>query len=165
MVLVEMMRHLSEDIHLLIVGAGPEEMCLRQMADSFHVEQRVHFVSSVPYKELPRYMNCMDIGIVPSQTKSYWKEQFGRVLVEFMSCEVPVIGSNSGSIPEVLDGNGVLFQENNIQEVIQLVNMLRASPEKRYELAKYGRIKAESAYSIEKMSKQILTMYRRLLAL
>jgi len=38
----------------------------------------------------------MDLLVLPSRASSYWKEQLGRVLVEAMACEVPVIGSDSG---------------------------------------------------------------------
>lgn len=160
--LIEMMRHLPEHVHLLLVGAGPEESRLRDMAGAFGVAHRIRFVGSIPYPELPSYMNCMDIGIAPSQTTPYWKEQFGRVLVELMSCEVPVIGSNSGSIPEVLGEAGYIFQENALQELIHLIHVLMQQSEKTTEHGKAGRERVLKHYSQERMCQQLITMYQHL---
>ena len=160
--LIEMMRHLPENIHLLIVGSGPEEFRLRNMAVAFHVDYRIHFVGSIPYADLPRYMNCMQIGIVPSRTTPYWKEQFGRVLVELMSCEVPVIGSNSGSIPEILEDAGYIFQENSLQELIRMIHSLMQHPDKTEEIGRLGRERVVKHYSEDMMCKQVMNMYQRL---
>jgi glycosyltransferase involved in cell wall biosynthesis len=161
--LIEIMRHLPENIHLLMVGSGPEKENLKAVAAKYQLEQRVHLVGNVPYTQLPQYMNCMDIGIVPSRTTNRWKEQFGRVIVEFMSCEVPVIGSNSGSIPEVLGDAGSIFQENNLQELIHLVKTLKEHPEIRQELGKKGRQRAMTHYTLEIMCDRFLSMYQKLM--
>lgn len=160
--LIEMMRHLPENVHLLIVGSGPEELRLRSMAADVCVAHRIHFVGAIPYPELPRYMNCIDIGIVPSQTTPYWKEQFGRVLVELMSCEVPVIGSNSGSIPEVIGDVGYIFPENMLAELISIIQDLMQRPKKRQKFGQLGRERVQQHYSTEMMCQQILTMYKML---
>ncbi len=160
--LIEMMRHLPEQVHLLIVGSGPEKQHLQQQIAAFHLEHRVRLVGEVPYVELPRYMNCMDAGILPSRTTRRWQEQFGRVLVEFMSCEVPVIGSDSGSIPEVLDKTGLTFREKDVQELVERVTMLMNNPEKRGEYGSAGRTRAQQHYSIEVMCQKFLTMYQQL---
>jgi len=47
-------------------------------------------------------MNSLDVLVLPSRSRSFWKEQFGRVLIEAMACGVPVIGSSSGEIPNVI---------------------------------------------------------------
>ncbi len=163
LLLIEMMRHLSENVHLLMVGSGPEEARLRDMAAAFRVAHRVHFAGAVPYSELPRYMNCMDLGIAPSQTTPYWKEQFGRVLVEFMSCEVPVIGSNSGSIPEVIGEAGYIFPEHRLAELIRIIQDVIEQPEQRRNIGQRGRERVRQHYSMEIMCQQIVTMYETLI--
>ena len=161
--LVEMMRYLPEYVHLLIVGSGPEERNLRTTASKYGLENRIHFMGNVPYTQLPHYINCMDVGIVPSKTTKRWKEQFGRALVEFMSCEVPVIGSDSGSIPEVLGEAGCIFHENNLQELVQWVTMFLVDPEKRKEFGQIGRERAIAYYSTRVMNEHFLSIYRKLM--
>lgn len=160
--LLEAMRALPEHVHLLIVGIGPQEERLRQRIAQDRLEERVHLLGNIPYHQLPRYMNCLDIGIVPSQTTARWKEQYGRVLVELMSCEVPVIGSDSGSIPEVLGDVGIIFRENDHQELVQKITQYMVSPDKRRELGKSGRQRVQAFYSTQVMGQKVLSMYAML---
>jgi glycosyltransferase involved in cell wall biosynthesis len=161
--LIEMMRYLPENAHLLMIGTGPEEQHLRNAVADYRLEDRVHFIGEIPNIQLPQYMNCMDIAIVPSMTTKRWKEQFGRVIVEFMSCEVPVIGSNSGSIPEVVGRAGVIFPEHDLQELLNAVNTLLEHPETRHELGRYGRERAVRLYSTDIMCERFLAMYDALM--
>ena len=57
----------------------------------------------------------MDVSVLPSLTRPNWKEQFGRTLAEAMSCETPVIGSDSGEIPHVIGDAGLIFKEGDAQ--------------------------------------------------
>ena len=161
--LIELMRKLPEYAHLLVIGSGPEEHALRQRAESYNLDYRIHFYGAVSYKELPDYINCMDVGIVPSLTTKRWKEQFGRTLIELMSCEVPVIASTSGSIPEVMGDAGHLVDEANVQQLYSSVHALMASPEKSFLLGRKGRERVRSLYSIEVMGERFLTMYHSLM--
>ena len=160
--LIEMMRELPEHVQILMIGTGAEEKKLWRKVVTDHLEQRVHLLGSVPYEQLPQYMNCMDVGIIPSKTSKRWKEQFGRVVVELMSCEVPVIGSASGSIPEILGETGWLFHENAVQELTNIVKMLIAHREKRQEAGTRGRARAIARYSTETMGARFLAIYQKL---
>jgi len=162
--LIELMRYLPENVHLLMVGTGPERNNLKAVASEYHLEHRVHLIGNVSYEQLPQYINCMDVGVVPSRTTKRWKEQFGRVIVEFMGCEVPVIGSNSGSIPEVFGDAGCVFRENNLQDLIDNVKTLMERPKKRGKLGKAGREKAITLYSTDIMCKRFLAMYETLVS-
>ena len=64
--LIEMLRSLPENVCLLMIGTGPEEQNLKNVVASYRLEHRVHMIGHVPYTQLPEYMNCMDIGLVPS---------------------------------------------------------------------------------------------------
>lgn len=161
--LIESMLRLPEQVHLLIVGSGPEEAALRAMIANYQLERRVHLVGDVAYDLLPQYMNCMDVGIVPSQTTKRWKEQFGRVLIELMSCEVPVVGSDSGSIPEVIGEAGVIFPEKNLEQLVTILEELRRAPRHCQELGTLGRARVLDRYSVTIMCQRFLTMYARLM--
>jgi len=113
--------------------------------------------------QLPQYLNCLDLGIVPSLTTRRWKEQFGRVLVEFMSCEVPVIGSNSGAIPEVLGDAGWIFPENDLQELLRMVKNPYETGRTTKKIRHAWARKSHDFYSVEIMSKRFLSMYQGLM--
>ena len=161
--LLDMLPQLPENAHIVFLGSGPEEQSLRKATTDAGLEGRVHLLGNIPYPELPKYINCLDLGIVPSQTRSRWKEQFGRSIVELMSCEVPVIGSDSGSIPEVLKDGGVIFPEHNLQELSALVLLMMNSSETRRKYGRRGREIVLQQYSTDKMGEQFLDMYRRVM--
>ncbi len=77
----------------------------------------VMYVGRVENHELPMYYNASDVFIIPS----LYEEGFGRVILEAISCGLPVIGANRGGIPEAVDGSvGVLVEpaSNNLKNAI-----------------------------------------------
>ncbi len=163
-ILIDLMKWLPAHVHLLIIGSGSEEQNVRKQVVEAHLEKRVHFVGNVSYSQLPQYLNCMDIGIVPSKTTPRWKEQFGRVLVEFMSCQIPVVGSDSGSIPEVLGEAGLIFPEKNIQLLRDYVTMLLSNSIERQRLGQRGRERVLENYSLTIMCERLINIYKQLIA-
>lgn len=97
----------AENFRLLIVGEGPERAKLDAQAAALRIRQQVEFAGVVPREAIPRYLNCMDVLVLPSRREQW--EQFGHVLIEAMACGVPVIGSNSGEIPYVIGTAGQVF--------------------------------------------------------
>ncbi len=85
----------GEEIRLVVGGAGPLAEELRQRSD-------VEFLGLIPHRDAHTFYERIDCFVLPSLTTSHWKEQFGRVIVEAFGAGRPVIGSNSGAIPEVL---------------------------------------------------------------
>jgi len=87
---------LPGNIKILLIGDGPLKADLPQIAMDLDLKNRLIIIKTLTNSEINSYINCMDLLVLPSRDSSYWKEQLGRVLVEAMACEVPVIGSDSG---------------------------------------------------------------------
>ena len=68
----------------------------------------------------------MDLLALPSHTEAFWKEQYGRVLVEAMAAKVPVIGSRSGAIPYVIDDEACIFEEGDIDGICSAVHVAQS---------------------------------------
>lgn len=73
------------------------------------------------HEDMPDYMNAADIVVLPSISTPKWKEQYGRVIQEAQACGCTVIGSDSGAIPETMDGQGTLFAEGDIDALAKLL--------------------------------------------
>ena len=99
---VEALEKVPDDVQLVFVGSGPFQVQLEHRAKELGKEGQIRFLPLRPREELPRLMNALDVLILPSRTTTRWKEQFGRVIIEAHACGTPVIGSDSGAIPEVI---------------------------------------------------------------
>lgn len=91
---------------LVLLGEGPLRDTILQQAATAGIAHRVEMPGYVPYAQMPAWLKSLDVLVLPSRTTTIWKEQFGHVLVEAMLAGVPVIGSNSGAIPEVIGKAG-----------------------------------------------------------
>ena len=150
--LLSAVRGMHGDACLLLSGDGPlrSELCR---------EPFVKWAGSLPRETLPVFYNALDVLVLPSLTTDTWKEQFGRVIVEAQSCGVPVIGSNSGAIPEVVGNAGLVFMEGDENGLQIALNRLRTHPEYAAQLAEAGRLQALQRYSWEAIAKQMREVY------
>jgi glycosyltransferase involved in cell wall biosynthesis len=141
----------------LIVGSGPAEAAVREQIAAFDLASRVRLLPGVPHEQVARYYNCLDVAVVPSRTMRGWKEQFGRVLIEAMACGVPVVGSDSGAIPEVIAsaGGGLIFPEGDSRRLTDCLRLLLADPPLRRRLADAGAAAVGRLYSYEAVADRL----------
>ncbi len=120
--LIEAARMLG-DWDVLLVGGGNHEKELKKLAASLHLESRVHFFNDISRPDLKDYYNSFDVFVLASRTIPEWKEQYGRVLVEAMACGLPIVGSSSGAIGEVLKGypKALIFSEGDAGDLAQKI--------------------------------------------
>jgi len=85
---------------------------------------RCHGIFKYNREELDQIFKKIDLLVVPSISVGWWKEQFGRVIVEAMDRGVLVIGSNSGAIPEVIGNEEFIFQENSPEAIVSKIRHL-----------------------------------------
>jgi glycosyltransferase involved in cell wall biosynthesis len=143
-------RSLSPGFRLLFVGDGP----LRdRLAQTSLQGGEIEIVTGVRYEDMPSLYAEMDILVLPSRTTRTWKEQFGRVLVEALWCGVPVIGSDSGAIPWVIEtsGGGLVYSEGNVGELAGHLEALRLVAN-RQELGRAGRDGVERHFGVESVA-------------
>lgn len=149
--------------HLVLAGGGPLKEEVERTAHEMGLGGRVHLAGVIHNADLPAYMNALDVFVLPSETRRNWREQFGRVAVEAMSCGVPVVGSDSGEIPAVLGRAGVVFPEGQAGELAARLDALLSSPAERERLAKAGREWVLECFSTERVAEQHFSIYRDLL--
>lgn len=146
----------SEGVNCVFVGDGPLR---KRLGD----KNRIRFIPTMPQEGLPKVMNAIDVLILPSWTTKRWKEQFGRVIIEAGACGTPVIGSDSGAIPEVVREAGLIVPEKNPKALAYAINRLREDPGLCAKLGAIGRKQAEENYSWEQVASRLRTIYAKLL--
>lgn len=162
--LIEAVAGLPGDWRLRLAGSGPLREALLEQAQALAVAERISFEAHIPSLEMPRFYNQLDALVLPSLTMNNWKEQFGRVLIEAMACGVPVVGSSSGEIPNVIGEGGLVFREGDAAALREALQRLQANPGMRRELAERGRQRVERCYTQARIAAATVDVYHRMLA-
>ncbi|MBW4527505.1 MAG: hormogonium polysaccharide biosynthesis glycosyltransferase HpsO [Phormidium tanganyikae FI6-MK23] len=155
---------------LLLLGRGELKAELQEQAEQFGFSDRLIWIESVPHADVYRYINLMNTLVLPSETtyqfktltSAGWKEQFGHVLIEAMACQVPVIGSDSGEIPNVIGEVGLVFPEGNVEELSDRLKQLIDDRGFAEELGQRGYQRAIAKYTNRALAKELLEFYRLL---
>ena len=113
--------------------------------------------------QMPVFFRQLDVLLVPSLTRPNWKEQFGRVLIEAMACGTVPIGSDSGAIPNVIGGAGLIVPEGDVTALAHALRRLLQDDELRHDLAGQGRARVEAHFTQAQIAAQTVDVYREML--
>ena len=121
----------EENLKLLIVGDGPEEEELKKLREKLNLQKRVIFTGRIPY---PDIFPCYKLSDVFSMPSKYLRDEgeiegLGIVFLEAQSYGVPVIGTNSGGIPEAIDDgkSGFIVPENDPSAIRDRISELMSN--------------------------------------
>ncbi|HTL90560.1 MAG TPA: glycosyltransferase [Leptolyngbya sp.] len=134
---------------LVVIGTGEFESEFNAIANQLNVSDRITQLGFVPFTETPNYLSMLDVLVLPSETRDNWKEQFGRVIIEAMACATPVVGSDSGEIPHLINATkgGLIFPEADAIALSQQLKTLILDPDLRTQLAHTGRHNVMNNYT------------------
>jgi glycosyltransferase involved in cell wall biosynthesis len=144
---------------LSILGDGPDSARLVDLSRGLGLEDRVTFQAAMPSSEMPAHYRQLDALVLPSRSRPHWKEQFGRVLIEAMACGVPVVGSDCGEIPHVIDDAGLVFPEDDHQALTTHLRRLMTDRQLRTSLATRGRERVMQHYTQKKIAEATRRVY------
>lgn len=146
------------DAVLVMIGEGPTQRLARDLSESLGVANRVRFLGN--QMDVPSLMGCGDIFLFPSELES-----FGLAPLEAMACEMPVIGSDSGGIPEVVahGETGFLAFVGDVARMAEYALLLARDPALRARMGIAGRKRAVELFSPEAMVDQYEAVYREVL--
>lgn len=144
---------------LLMVGDGPERGRAQWLAREHGIEHQVHFLGK--QENLEDLYNSSDLLLLPSDNES-----FGLVALEAMACEVPVIVSRVGGVPEVVtDGvDGYLVEARHVEEMALRAVEILADEDRRCEMGRRARQTALSRFSADRIITQYEAFYESVLA-
>jgi glycosyltransferase involved in cell wall biosynthesis len=135
-------------VTFVVVGAGADRDAVVAHARRLGLAERVRLLEPRQPAEVARVMNALDALVLMSRTTRSWKEQFGRVIMEAQACGVPVIGSDSGSIPGVVGPGGWVVAEGDAAALARLLARLAAAPDEVARAGAAGYAQANTRFSV-----------------
>ncbi|QQS34652.1 MAG: glycosyltransferase family 4 protein [Ignavibacteriales bacterium] len=145
-------------LKLLLVGRGSLIDTLKSKSIEYGIEEHVRITGLIPFAQIPKYHNLLDIYLAPSTNDS---ESFGVGILEASACAKPVIVSNVGGLSEVVIDNetGFVVPPNNPKVLADKIETLVMDKELRHKMGKNGRKFVEEKYDYEKILDYIIEIY------
>lgn len=157
--LLEAISYLTDDwptLKLLIIGSGPKLEELMGIRDQLGLASTVEFLGS--RRDVFQLLSIMDLFAFPS----LW-EGLGIALVEAMAARLPVVATDVGPLPEVVeDGeHGYLVEPKNSRQLASKIDVLLESPSLRRKLGQNARGHIERKFEVQKCAEEYLKVYKK----
>ena len=160
----------NRSFKLLLLGRGELKNELLKTAHKLGLNSQLIQLDSVKHEQVAQYVSAMNTLVLPSETTyqfktltaTGWKEQFGHVLIEAMAAAVPVIGSDSGEIPNVIADAGLVFPEGDSAALCDRLSQLINDRDFAENLGRSGYQRCMSRYTNKALARDLLEFYRSL---
>ncbi len=103
------------NVNFLVLGDGPEMENLKKLAEEYNISENVHFLGRIKHEDTIKYFKVADLYILNSNF-----EGLSHALLEVMKTGAPIIATNAGGNPELIedDKDGLLINYNNGEEIL-----------------------------------------------
>ena len=147
------------DAKLVICGKGEDELALKSLAKELGVEKDVLFLGLVPYKELPKYVSAADVFVRASIS-----EGFGNSFVEALACEVPIIGTRVGGIPDFLTDKktGLFCKVKDPDDLAEKILLLLEDEKLAHTIGETGKKMVTEKYQWAGIAQQFDEVFKRI---
>ena len=159
-VLITALSKLDGEWRAELIGSGPAQPRLIDLAERLGLGARVRFLPWRSSSQIADLYRSLDVLVLPSRSKPNWIEQFGRALTEAMACGVPVIGSTCGEIPNVIGDAGLIFPEGNAEALRDHLRALLNQPSLRTDLAQRGRQRVLDQFTQAQIAQRTYDVYK-----
>jgi glycosyltransferase involved in cell wall biosynthesis len=150
----------QHDVELVIAGDGPHKQHLQNLVAHLNLQKDVSFIGAVPHSKLPQFISASDLVVIPSLM-----EASSLFLIESMACKRPVVATNVGGIPEILqEGCGVLVPPRDTVALSQAINQLITDQDQRSNLASMAYLTVKETLTWDKIAHQTENAYETAVA-
>ena len=149
------------NFQMKIVGDGPYRSKLENMIDHYSLRDNVFILGELHYNDIPKFFDSINLYTQPSIS-----EALSITLQEAMASCLPILASNAGGIPEVIDHNetGILFEKGSKKElIIGLKKIIAMDNAQREEMGKKARERSIKKFDIKKTAKTLNNIYNEAL--
>lgn len=150
-------KYLNLQMKLLIVGGGSLELKLKKLAKELNIDEATTFTGFIEYKNIEQYHNMLDIYLALSD----YDESFGVAILEAGACEKPVIVSDIGGLPEVVEHNntGIVVPPRDSVQASKAIEYLLLNKEERIKMGKSSRRRILEKYDFKRNLEDMVNIY------
>lgn len=147
----------NPDKSIVLIGAGIWKKRKKVLVDNFKGYDNVYLIPFVPYQELPKYLHCFDVAIIPHKINDFTRSMNPMKLYEYSACGLPIVTTSVAGIETF---RNILYIANTSEEFNQKINLaLREDGDylrkTRVEVVAddswYGRVQLMTKYLFEKL--------------
>jgi N-acetyl-alpha-D-glucosaminyl L-malate synthase BshA len=144
-------------VKLVMCGDGPERRDAETLAARLGVSDSVEFVGKQPQSQIRDYLSVADLFLLPSLSES-----FGLSALEAMACEVPVIATRVGGVPEVVEEgeSGYLFEVGDVEGMAEAALQVLSDDRERERLGRRGHEIAITRFTTDIIIPQYEQLYK-----
>jgi len=157
---IEVFDRVRRDVpaHLLLVGDGPELSTAQRMVRDRDITSLVHVVGE--QEAVLPLLSAADVFLLPSE-----QESFGLAALEAMACEVPVVASNVGGLPEVIEDGvtGMLHDPDALGDMASSVLALLRDEPRRRRMGEAARSRVRTLFDAPRVIPMYESYYREIL--
>jgi len=151
----------TQNIMLHVVGVGPEEPRLKKILKELQLENNVCFHGYIDEKDLCMLYESACVVVIPS----VWMENNPLVAFEAMAYGIPIIASNIGGLPDIIeDGkDGFLVRPRNSTDIVEKILLFKENPETVSDFGNRLKVKVNTKFSLERYSDKMKKLYQEAL--
>lgn len=147
---------------LIVVGSGPAQEELEGLAERLGIAARITWMGAVPPEDLATVWPRLDTLVLPARTTRQWVEPHGRAVIEAMGFGIPVVGSSSGALPEIIGPAGLVVTEDDVPALTEAIQLLLDTPARRVTFAMEGRRRVMNEYVDAALARKLLAFWERI---
>jgi len=151
---------IEENPHLLflVIGSGPDREKINAKIREFRLEKNFRLLGFVPDADLPHYYKAADLFVLPSKSG----EGMPLVLLEAMACGLPVVATNVGGVPEIIDRDcGKIVPPNDAADLAEALLEFSRSDISAY--SKKARELVEQKFNWNRNVERLIEIYEELI--
>lgn len=155
----------NSPVELIIIGEGPKKFELESLANELSISSNIHFYGNITREKLYQSYKSADILVLPSTIVDGQTEGLGVVLLEAMASGVPVIGSNTGGITDIIeDGvNGLLVPADEPQALADAIIRILENSDLAERFRKAGLETVRERFTWDVITDQFVKVYQEIL--
>jgi glycosyltransferase involved in cell wall biosynthesis len=160
---VALLKERGVPVYLELAGDGPLRGAISERVRDLGLQDDVEFLGIVPHGQLLESLahGQWHVVVQPSiVTQAGEQEGIPVALIEAASCGVPLVGTETGGIPELLRGGvGVLVPQRHALAIADALALLAGDPELRRQLGEHGRRRIHEEFLAERVAREMFDLF------